>query len=645
MAGGALTPVEAEATYQGIPCLSAEFTATPGLASDDGSVVIVARNPSALKIRIGSVLFTAEPFRERLTTVARRGDVDRPPATPASVKVSDQGVVEEGTLAPFGDLVLRSTVGEQTIKRLMPVSIDVIDQDDAGLVLYRVRLGDVRTVWARRGVLYGDYNHYDDAGEPVPGVPQRDLGFTLRTAAAALPGVTETKLAPGAQAAASAAEIRDIRWRFADPARELEHQLAEQDLHAVLDRDGATLRVYQRGEGLTEPGALGIADTHMHAVATPHLSFVPDAVLVVGAPRQREVEVTLREDRDLVGLAAEGEALVLWTDALQSYGLTPAQAGRWALQKPEKQVAMIERALGGGTAPARELAARLRSWLFRWWRIPDARQRPVLPLLDSTGREIPPWVRADVIVEQDDASAAATGRRWGNAAGVDLDPEQVRIDADTGILRFGQRPPPGRLLDTDIDTLEQGALLPPTVRVLFRYERKDGQVRKPGALVNEAAPYPTAPDDHFLFALERKGSDLQEADPLALSSSPLVIHAPELVELERLDGSNNRAELTKVAAEIAASHFRQPQVVESYDVRAVGIWPVWPDGAVGQVRWRVSEREATTEVAINSYRRSVDGVAPTYASKAFAATVARRESTPESLVREARTSPQPRARR
>lgn len=643
MAGGALEPVEAEATYQGIPCLSAEFTATPGLGSDDGSVVIAARNPSALRIQIGSVLFTDQPFRQRLTTVARSGDGDRPASTASSVKVSDQGVVESGTLAPFGDLVLRSTMGEVTISRLMPVSIEVVDQDDNGLVLYRIQLGDVRTIWARRGVLYGDYNHYDDAGKPIPGVPQRDLSFTLRTAAAALPGVSETVLAPGAQAAASAAELRDIRWRFADPSRELEHQLAEQDLHAVLDRDGATLRIYQRGEGATEPGALGIPDTHYHAVSAPQVTFTPDAVLVVGSPRQREVEVTLREETDMVGLAAEGDAVILWTDALPSYGLTVAQAGRWILQKPEKQVAMIARTLGAA-APAKALADRLRSWLFRWWRIPDARLRPILPTLDGQGRERPPRVRANVVVEQSE-SGGATGRSWGNAAGVDLDPEQVQIDADAGILRLGHRPPPGRLLETGIETLEQGALLPPSVRVLFRTERKDGQARKPGALVNADAPYPTAPDDHYLLALERKGSDLHEAEPLALTSAPLVIHAPELVELERLDGSSNRAELNALAAKLAASHFRQPSVVTSYDVRAVGIYPVWPDGAVGQVRWRVSEREATTEAVINSYRRSIDGVAPTYAGKVLVSTVARRETTPASTVREARTSPQPRARR
>jgi len=637
--------IEGEATYQGIPCLSAEYTTAPGSTSDTGSVVIAARRMTAVRIVVSKALFTDRPFPRRQDTIPRVPDLATAPQ--AGITLGPDGVVESATLVPFGSLILRSTVGERRVDALMPLEIEPIDQAEDGLVLYRIQLGDVRTIWPHRGVLFGDYNHVSDGGAPVADIPSASLAFLLEWVGAALPGIARLEMSPVVAKAAAATFPPNIRWRFDNPAREFDRLLHDHDLHPVLDHEGRVLRIYARGEGLQVPAALGISEELLHAVAAPSLSLVPDAVLVVGAPRQREVELRLSGAEAMIGLAApEGEdALIPWRAAVATYGLTIETASRWVLQQPEKQAAMLARVGAVDDAEARRRAGRLRRWLFRWYRLPEEQTHtlPILPLLEpSTGEELPPRVWADAVEElqgeEGEEPLGAAPRRWGNSSGVAWSPEEVQIDARAGVLRFGSEVPPGSLMTASVATLEEGSLYPPEIRLRYRTERKDGRIRS-GEVKDKTVPYALAPDDYFLFALQRRGTEAREAPPLSLEASPLVIQAPELVELERVDGGSNRQELRRRAAEIAAGYFRQSPVVATYDVRAAGVHPVWPDGSVAQVRWRVSESEASTEVVIQSYRRSIDATAPTYAAKRFAGTVAKVQdagSPPAQVERTAR---------
>ena len=111
--GGGQPPISSgRAYYQGLSCLSADFSNTPGLTADSGSVTILIRNFSKVKFEIKRPMFSpARPGDDS----ARPGD-DSPSRTPDTTNTGDSdyiGVMEGNGLVfqQAGDLIFSDGLG------------------------------------------------------------------------------------------------------------------------------------------------------------------------------------------------------------------------------------------------------------------------------------------------------------------------------------------------------------------------------------------------------------------------------------------------------------------------------------------------------------------------------------------------------
>jgi len=507
----------------------------------------------------------------------------------------------------------------------------------------------------------------DASGKPIETTLNNGEFYSLKQIlsiiSSELPGVRRFQYSPLASILSDEAVPFNVSWRFDRPDREYERLTEKHDLHAVLQPDGETIKIFARGEGLAHFSRLSIDERYADVREWPHIHLAPDAVLVAGAARQREVRMTLIAF-DLVGLPLDSDELQPLDVALSTYGLSVNEAGSWVLQKPEKQVKIIQRRLSGTFADPGFAASRLRSWLFRWYRIPKnvGYRLPILDLIDpDTGVTRSPIIHHDtfdeveftegissptgaptetisrgdlqgLIDESVDGGAGAgegasaadiasalsggggpttaspTKRNFFNVFSRVANDADVNLDRRGGVLKFSTEYPPGFLLDASVDVLEQTSIVPSAVTIDYRIELKgydDG---------SEVNPYAPRPSDHFLYAVKRSGASFTEVPPESLDVIPRVIRAPELVVLERFDGTSNEDQAKRRAKTLVSRHFTQPQTEQGFSVNAAGIWPVWPDGAVGLVQFRMSEREVSTQVVGNSYRRVV-GSALSYSQK------------------------------
>lgn len=658
-----------KATYQGVQCVEAEFSATPGLSPNRGFVVLATEPHSSFDFAEDAATFhdvvSFRPVTSIKTSPHNLAEI--PTASPGSSGVKPY-VPNGFKFDFFGDLVftheLDSIEKSVTISRVIPVDLELVRESEDGVRLIRIELTDVRFVWADRGLLFADINHESPPVEeerwtfiPTNGFRERqNLRVIVDSVIAPrLPGVSGlTVWSAGAKSKAEDIFPRNISWRFNNPASELGKILKRYNLEVVLDRDGDTLLFYLPQEKGGQGDVIAtLPPERKHIVEDPEYSFTPKTVLVVGAPKQRDVVANFhggispatgfeeREpERALIGLPldefggepVEGSDEIKWLgDVVGTYGLTLGELGRWIFQTPEKQVEILLDRIYGATpnstsdfidwsARARN---RLASFAFRWFRIPNEYRR-LLPVLDlkRDGKDFKPLIRADTF-EEASLGSSDTKKSFRNISLAAIDPSKYSVERATGIIRFREKEffIPGVLAPgfDRAESAEQLALRPGRMRIMFRSEDK-GYRRD-----TLPDPYNITANDYFMLSAEMRGQQWGDpvfvTNPTRVTTSPRVISEPDLVYYEEITSYNHKTltkevkdnivDVTNRAKEIAFRHFERRPVSKIVTGTLYGYEDLWVDGYIGQVTYRMSKSGASVEFVANSYRRSISS----YASK------------------------------
>lgn len=95
-----------------------------------------------------------------------------------------------------------------------------------------------------------------------------------------------------------------------------------------------------------------------------------------------------------------------------------------------------------------------------------------------------------------------------------------------------------------------------------------------------------ATDDLTFFTSYWRREPSGGASPIApslMSSPPLVLRRPDMVELIDVDGVSNRPALEQLSRQVAARRFAIREEISTRSHRFLGLWPVNPDGVVAKV--------------------------------------------------------------
>ncbi len=154
---------------------------------------------------------------------------------------------------------------------------------------------------------------------------------------------------------------------------------------------------------------------------------------------------------------------------------------------------------------------------------------------------------------------------------------------------------------------------PSKVMIAYYLAETKGGVFNAG--VEQAVPVPS---DHFVVAFQRGKSGAEQVNPADLRSIPKLIVNQDLREYHSTQGgrsgggSNNIADLVTQARGIADLFLREPRVIDGGQYECVGFHPVWPSSSITQVRYRMTDRQCSTDVVVGAFDFSPDGSA-TYA--------------------------------
>ncbi len=462
----------ARVTYQGVPCLEAEYTNPQGTQSGAGYVVMTAEGFAELRID-GSDAWAPLPAGPLGTTERDPGAGGAIPALGAGLKIRGDLVFERvgDTAVPLIGLYV-TEAGVKEVTRSAEFKLD------RGKV--RVPLGDIRMLWGR-GDMGGPYN-VTRRGVAIRGFSQtvdrpdaEGLGFLpeslrpdgkpytladlIRICLRRLPGRL-TLSGPAAEIAA-AEDIVPVNLMCAGESAlsVLNGLLAAWNFRFVYDCFGNTAQVWRFDVGkpaaedsggvltsLAMPTAAKTIQVDPKGVPSrfrlQRFFYRPRAVRVVGRPIIREVRV---DGLELVGELPNGTVAPL-DDCLAAItvpnaavlgpfnksnpddlsarppvekaapskarrGMTRAELARWVLLNQDEQRAWRDGALTS------DAIAALRRWGFKWFRLPES-AAPFTPILSyraravSAGRPAKPAVFADLF---DEVSFEAWGKSYQEA--------------------------------------------------------------------------------------------------------------------------------------------------------------------------------------------------------------------------------------
>lgn len=441
---------EAFATYQGVRCIVASATRTPGLETASYEIEIPARAFAALQWNRPGALYSDVGVTSR---VEGAGSLD-------GVRGALQGALEIR-----GDLVVFDGARSVTFFNLY-VRDDGLElykyvDDEEGDTNLRVHLVDVRYFGERRGELFGTYNvllpdgTYDPGTvkegtttprpaapetshervarqrtgsttvrEPPPPIVTAGPPYTLREVVEKIlqryPGRPPIRSMP---AAAAAAVPPNLRWNGIRPKEELERLCKTYGLTPNLTVDGHFAFTDER-EPYPPDAATGSARQLAPGVALAagtwkrlrRKSFRhrPQLVRVLGPRVVREARVDLEPAG--YGVDADGKPdrrkVLDWVAAGALYGFTTEDLAAFALLPDKDKGALVER-LGF----ERDVAEHLDDWCFRLFRFPkpargflpvlSERAETMLAAAEAVGgedpleprRRLPPEAEADVFEE------------------------------------------------------------------------------------------------------------------------------------------------------------------------------------------------------------------------------------------------------
>lgn len=431
-------------------------------------------------------------------------------------------------------------------------------------------------------------------------------------------------------------------WDGILPVKALADLLDEFQLVISLNHDGS-ISLWHEGEGKVtrEDGWVihydsGNEDEYVsnsREIATPH--YIPSTVVVLGPPIRDTARMLLEpvgEIRDKDNPGKSGRIVPL-DDAVKALGLATANAKTFVLMTPAERALM--------DLPETTVKE-LEKWAYRWYRVPDpvklnADKLPVQDrgTVDDFGVFLPPrvWseslaiIQGAAIAKKAQGGISTSASPWGKSqvnsalyamigsAGSNITAVQnlpfseqssgYEIDRVSGVVKFHeiQCAAIGINGETGFAPI-YSAIVDRPAKVQLEW----GFDRKPGLNQNVVISHRYA----SFWAKQKNGSITQQPslDPNAI---PVVVHRPDLLQVNDADGNTNKGPLDSVAKKIATAILARPAVTSGATIELHRPVPVATNGLVTTTTYTTSQSRPRVTIHVGCFSPLVPARAETHA--------------------------------
>lgn len=322
-------------TYQGMRVLSCEFSNTPGVGPDSGSITVLIANFDKLDFEILRPMFLAG-------RAAALGNI--------AVSDPQTGIVQgdQTKLSQYGTLSFTENgVGANALQDIY-IREDGVEELDRFVTtdgkievsLVKISLTDEREWWAKRGYVHGVFNKRG-ADERIiastlsPNGTPWTLGGLIDLAEKHLPRITRNGiLFQGNGAIALNAFVpKEKDARFAKPAYFLSEILDEFPTLMLIKGPGGILHIWRKGEGNDVAAVIALIGARPYKqFVTLSTNYVPDSMTCYAQSPTVQEEVLTLDGR--TGLVLKDPTTGAWASiadgVLAKYGMTETDLAKYA---------------------------------------------------------------------------------------------------------------------------------------------------------------------------------------------------------------------------------------------------------------------------------------------------------------------------